>query len=64
MTCKWLTVTQMAGYLQVTPRTVYRWCKAGKLTSLKIGRVTRVCAKVPQSTLNIVDKDYQPESKY
>ena len=64
MTCKWLTVAQMAERLQVTDRTVYRWCKDGKLTFIKIGRVMRVCGKVPQSSLNVIGEDYQPKSEY
>jgi len=32
---EWLTVEDAAGYLRVTPSTIYRWTKAGKLPVYK-----------------------------
>ena len=50
MTCRWLTVTQMAEYMQVTERTVYRWVKDDKVVFIKLGRVVRVCPQLPDDT--------------
>jgi len=37
-----VTTRQAARLLQVTPRTVERWCREGRLRAIKIGRVWRV----------------------
>jgi len=37
-----LTTQDVAGYLQVDPNTVYRWCRDGKLGAIKIGREWRI----------------------
>lgn len=47
----------MAEHMQVSNRTIWRWCKANKLTFIKVGTVTRICAEIPQSTLNQPEPD-------
>ena len=37
-----LTVNEVANKLRVTPRTIYRWIKAGKLDAIKLGGVVRI----------------------
>jgi len=37
-----LTAEEVAAYLNVTPVTVYRWCREGRLPCVKMGRVWRV----------------------
>ena len=37
-----LKVAQVAAYLQVTDRTVYRWLSGGLLPAIRIGNITRV----------------------
>ncbi len=37
-----LTVEEVAAYLRVAPNTVYRWCRSGKLTGIKIGKEWRI----------------------
>ncbi|MFQ5611393.1 MAG: helix-turn-helix domain-containing protein [Anaerolineae bacterium] len=37
-----LTVDEVAGFLRVAPNTVYRWCRDGKLTGIKIGKEWRI----------------------
>lgn len=37
-----LTVDEVAEYLRVAPNTVYRWCRDGKLTGIKIGKEWRI----------------------
>lgn len=36
---EWLTTEDAAAYLRVTPKTIYRWTKAGKLTAYKFDGV-------------------------
>jgi len=59
MSCRWLTVQQMAVHLQVSRRTIDRWIKDGKLTVMKIGSgprpVTRICAKVPNTNIVLAE---------
>ena len=37
-----LTVDEVARFLRVAPNTVYRWCRDGKLTGIKIGKEWRI----------------------
>jgi excisionase family DNA binding protein len=37
-----LGVDEVAAYLDVNPMTVYRWCRAGRLPALKVGKAWRV----------------------
>ena len=37
-----LTVDEVADFLRVAPNTVYRWCRDGKLTGIKIGKEWRI----------------------
>jgi excisionase family DNA binding protein len=37
-----MTPREAAVHLRVTPRTVARWCRDGKLRAIKVGRVWRV----------------------
>lgn len=37
-----LTVTQVMDYLKVCRATVQRWCKAGELPAVKIGKEYRI----------------------
>jgi excisionase family DNA binding protein len=37
-----LTVEETANYLRVAPNTVYRWCRDGKLTAIKLGKEWRI----------------------
>ena len=37
-----LTVAEVAKYLRIAPNTVYRWCRAGKLRAIKIGKEWRI----------------------
>lgn len=39
-----ITPKEAAILLDVTPRTVAKWCREGKLSAVKIGRVWRVWA--------------------
>lgn len=41
---RYLTATETADRLRVAPQTVYRWCRAGKLTAVKIGKEWRIPA--------------------
>ena len=47
MSCKWLTVDQMAEVLMVHERTVRRMIKRGHLNAIKIDNTVRVCATIP-----------------
>ncbi|HOW59078.1 MAG TPA: helix-turn-helix domain-containing protein [Candidatus Omnitrophota bacterium] len=37
MTDKWLTIEQIAGYLQVSREKIYRLCQKGKMPASKVG---------------------------
>ena len=37
-----LTTPEVAAYLQVDPNTVYRWCRDGRISAIKIGREWRI----------------------
>ena len=37
-----LSADEAADYLGVTPVTVYRWCRGGRLPCAKVGRLWRV----------------------
>lgn len=37
-----LTVREVGEYLRIAPNTVYRWCRAGKLRAIKIGKEWRI----------------------
>ncbi len=39
---KYLTTSDVAEMLQVTPETVWNWIRAGKLRAIKIGRGWRI----------------------
>jgi excisionase family DNA binding protein len=41
-TSKLLTPRQVADRLQVSPRTIARWCRDGKMAGVKVGRVWRI----------------------
>ena len=38
-----LTIKQVAGLENVSPRTVRRWITSGKLPAIRTGRMIRVC---------------------
>ena len=38
----YLTVAETAERLRVTPQTVYRWCRSGRLAATKIGKAWRI----------------------
>ncbi len=40
-----LKVEEVANYLRVAPNTVYRWCRGGKLTAIKLGKEWRISPK-------------------
>ena len=42
---RYLTVRETADRLRVTPHTVYRWCRAGRLQAMKIGKEWRIPAQ-------------------
>lgn len=46
-TTAYLTVLEAAERLRTSPQTVYRWCRAGKLGALKIGKEWRIPAGQP-----------------
>ncbi len=37
MTTKWLTIEQIAGYLQVSKEKIYKLCQRGKMPASKLG---------------------------
>ena len=37
-----LSVEEVANYLGVGPVTVYRWCRAGQLPAIKLGKAWRI----------------------
>ncbi|MEW6522831.1 MAG: helix-turn-helix domain-containing protein [Bacillota bacterium] len=37
-----LTIEEAAEYLRVTPATIYRWCRSGKLPAIKVGKQWRL----------------------
>ena len=39
---EFLTVTQVALILQVSPRQVYRWIDGGQLPAVRLGRIVRI----------------------
>lgn len=39
---EYLTVAEVAGVLGLNPVTIYRWCRAGRLASVKIGKEWRI----------------------
>lgn len=39
------TVEEVATFLKIAPNTVYRWCRDGKLTGIKIGKEWRITRK-------------------
>ncbi|HAI21723.1 MAG TPA: hypothetical protein DCM14_07515 [Clostridiales bacterium UBA8153] len=55
-----LTIDEAAEYLRVTPATIYRWCRAGRLPALKIGKQWRVSASDLRDWLE-QQKDQEPE---
>ena len=38
----YLTIPEAAEYLRVSPRTVYRWLREGRLQRFKLGNVSRI----------------------
>ena len=42
---RYLTVRETADRLRVTPHTVYRWCRTGRLQAMKIGKEWRIPAQ-------------------
>jgi excisionase family DNA binding protein len=41
MESDWLTVDDVASYLKVSKRTIYRWTTEGRLKKYKVGRFNR-----------------------
>ncbi|MFQ5575779.1 MAG: helix-turn-helix domain-containing protein [Anaerolineae bacterium] len=37
-----LTIAEVAGYLKLSRRTAWRWCKSGKLPAAKVGHQWRI----------------------
>lgn len=37
-----LTLSDVAGYLKISPSTAWRWCKQGRIPGFQIGRSWRV----------------------
>ena len=37
-----LTIAEVAGYLKLSRRTAWRWCKSGRLPAAKVGHQWRV----------------------
>ena len=40
-----LTLPEAAAYLRVSPRTVYRWAREGRLKCFRLGKTTRFTLK-------------------
>ena len=40
-----LTLPEAAAYLRVSPRTVYRWAREGRLRCFRLGKTTRFTLK-------------------
>lgn len=57
MTKRLLTVEQVAKILNVQQNTVYRWIRAGKLLSIKIGSLRRVDEEALDEFLTIGPED-------
>lgn len=38
----YLTISEAAEYLRVSPRTVYRWLREGRLQHFRLGNVSRI----------------------
>lgn len=55
-----LTIDEAAEYLRVTPATIYRWCRSGRLPALKIGKQWRVSVSDLRNWLQ-QQKDQEPE---
>ncbi len=47
-----LSISEVAGYLQVGEKTIRRWIEADELTAFKLGRQWRVAEKDLQSFLH------------
>lgn len=47
-----LTVDEVATYLRVATNTVYRWCRDGKLTAIKMGKEWRVSRQDLETFVN------------
>jgi len=55
-----LTIDEAAEYLRVTPATIYRWCRSGRLPALKIGKQWRVSVSDLRDWLQ-QQKEQEPE---
>ena len=49
----YLTVAETAERLRVTPQTVYRWCRSGRLRAVKIGKAWRIPADELERSLGL-----------
>lgn len=69
MAPKLLTVQEVATILRVTPNTVYRWIKRGRLPVVRIGYLVRVPASaienlIPRTGLPITREAESGVAKY
>lgn len=39
---KYLTVDEVSEYLRVSPRTIHRWLKQGRIKALRVGNTSRI----------------------
>lgn len=47
-----MTVKETADFFGVSPRTVFRWIKSGKLESVKIGGIVRIKGEEIERVIN------------
>lgn len=59
---EYLTVEEVATRLRVNPKTVRRWCQAGKLTATRAGRLWRI-KPIDVEAFMQVEPEVKEESK-
>lgn len=57
MSCNWLTINQFAERIQVSPGTVRRWVKLGKISHINIEGVVRICERATDVFQKTVEKE-------
>ncbi len=57
MSCRWLTINEVAEVLMVHRTTVQRMIKRGELSAVHMGHTVRICATVPKTGQTLASPD-------
>lgn len=57
---EFFTINQIANILSVSPKTLYSWAKAGRISHIKIGG----CIRIPGAELNRMRRGLMNNHKY